>query len=88
MDTLLTECEVAKRLRMKPGTLRRWRHEGRGPEWVRLEGAVRYAPEALARFVASGRRPISAQQCEKNSDCGLHGGTHQNRVADTTEPRR
>lgn len=57
METLLTERELAERLRLKPETLRRWRHERRGPGWIRVEGAVRYSQDELARFIAMRRFP-------------------------------
>jgi hypothetical protein len=56
METLLTECETGKWIHVKPGTLRRWRHENRGPPWLRIEGAVRYSPKELKRYLASKRR--------------------------------
>jgi predicted site-specific integrase-resolvase len=59
---LLNQAEAAQLLGLSPNTLRRWRHEGRGPTWVRLEGAVRYAPEALDEFVAAGRRRSTSDQ--------------------------
>ena len=62
METLLTESEAANRLRLKPGTLRRWRHESRGPSWLRVEGAIRYSPEELNRFLASKRRTSTRPQ--------------------------
>ena len=52
----LTQAEAARQLRLSPHTLRRWRHEGRGPTWVQIGGAIRYAQEALDRFVALSER--------------------------------
>ena len=44
--TLLTPNELAVRLKLHPGTLRRWRMEGIGPRWIKLgnaqSSAVRY----------------------------------------------
>ena len=54
---LLNESDTAALLGLRASTLRRWRWAGSGPEWIKLGGAVRYAPEALARFIASCRRP-------------------------------
>jgi predicted site-specific integrase-resolvase len=62
METLLTEFEAANRLRMKPGTLRRWRHESRGPAWLRIEGAIRYSQKELNRFLAAKQRTSTRPQ--------------------------
>ena len=44
--TLLTPNELAERLKIHPGTLRRWRMDGEGPRWIKLgdtqSSAVRY----------------------------------------------
>lgn len=44
--TLLTPNELAERLKIHPGTLRRWRMDGEGPRWIKLGNAqsssVRY----------------------------------------------
>lgn len=44
--TLLTPNELATRLKVHPGTLRRWRMDGEGPRWIKLgsaqSSAVRY----------------------------------------------
>lgn len=41
--TLLTPNELAARLKVHPGTLRRWRMEGGGPRWIKLGSAHRAA---------------------------------------------
>jgi Helix-turn-helix domain len=38
----LTESDAAIRLGLKVATLRAWRHQGRGPAFVRLGRAIRY----------------------------------------------
>jgi hypothetical protein len=54
---LVDECEAARWLGVQPGTLQRWRWEGRGPVFVRVgRRAVRYEPRALEHFIAEGRR--------------------------------
>jgi excisionase family DNA binding protein len=42
VDEYLTERQVAERLQVSEGTLRRWRSEGRGPPSLRLGRLVRY----------------------------------------------
>jgi hypothetical protein len=55
-DGLVTEHRAAEILGLKVSTLRRWRWAGRGPEFVKLNAAVRYDPRVLAEFVQAGRR--------------------------------
>ena len=57
-NPLLKECEASAWLGVVPSTLRRWRWAGSGPDWIKLGGAVRYAPEALARYIAICQRPV------------------------------
>ena len=52
-EPLLREFDVAKLRPTSPGTLRNWRSKGRGPEWVKVGGSVRYRPSALEAFVDS-----------------------------------
>lgn len=37
-------------------TLERWRHRGTGPEFVRIEGRVRYRPSAVRQWLTGGRK--------------------------------
>jgi len=54
---LLTEGEAAERLRLLPGTLRRWRWAGRGPAYIRVSGrAIRYAVADLDAYLSAARR--------------------------------
>ena len=39
---LLTETDASKKLAVSIGALRRWRREGRGPAFTRLERCIRY----------------------------------------------
>lgn len=49
--TLLTEPEVAERLRVSLACLRRWRLERRGPRFLKLGSRVRYPAEELAKWL-------------------------------------
>jgi excisionase family DNA binding protein len=51
----LTEHEAAVRLGLKVATLRAWRHQGRGPAYVRLGRAVRYLAIDLDEYLSSNR---------------------------------
>jgi predicted DNA-binding transcriptional regulator AlpA len=59
----LTECEAAARLGLKVATLRAWRHQHRGPAFVRLGRAIRHLASDLDEFVDANRhRPLSHDQ--------------------------
>jgi predicted DNA-binding transcriptional regulator AlpA len=51
----LTETDAAGRLGLKVATLRAWRHQGRGPAFVRLGRSVRYLPSDLDEFLRANR---------------------------------
>lgn len=49
----LTEKEVAGLLRLAPGTIRNWRWNGIGPEYVKFgPRCVRYKRQEIDRFIA------------------------------------
>jgi hypothetical protein len=59
----LTECDAAARLGLKVATLRAWRHQRRGPTFVRLGRAIRYLTCDLDEFLDANRhRPTSPEQ--------------------------
>jgi hypothetical protein len=53
METLLTEEDVAKQLHVSIASLRRWRLEKRGPQFIKVGSLVRYRPEELEAWLAS-----------------------------------
>ncbi len=53
MLNLLTEEEVAKHLHVSLASLRRWRLEKRGPQFIKVGSLVRYRPEDLESWLAS-----------------------------------
>ena len=57
----LTESAAALRLGLKVATLRAWRHQGRGPAFVRLGRAIGYLPPDIDEFSSANRcRPTPA----------------------------
>jgi len=48
---LLTEPEVADRLRVSLACLRRWRLERRGPRFVKVGSLVRYPADELDHWI-------------------------------------
>ena len=55
-NRLVDEHEAAARLGLTVATLRRWRWARRGPQWVKVGAAVRYAPADIAAFIEAGRQ--------------------------------
>ena len=51
----LTEADAASRLGLKVATLRAWRHQQKGPAYVRLGRAIRYLTTDLDDFVCANR---------------------------------
>ena len=51
----LTEAVAAARLGLKVATLRAWRHQGRGPAFVRLGRAIRYLSSDVDQFLTANR---------------------------------
>lgn len=57
----LTEVDAAARLGLKVATLRAWRHQGRGPAFVRLGRAIRYLASDLEEFLNANRHSPPSQ---------------------------
>jgi hypothetical protein len=58
-NNLLNERQAAEYLGRRPGTLRGWRYDGTGPEYVIADGyRVRYYRAALDAFKASRKTRV------------------------------
>jgi predicted site-specific integrase-resolvase len=55
----MTERAAAGRLGLTAATLRAWRHQGRGPAFVRLGRAVRYLPDDVNEYLRANRQQPS-----------------------------
>jgi len=64
LEKLLDEKEVAKRLGLSVYWCRRARWAGNGPEFIKINGTVRYKPESLDKF-------IEARVRKSTSDSGV-----------------
>lgn len=51
----ITEGEAAELLGLKVATLRAWRHNKKGPRFVKYGRAVRYLPDDLTAFIEASR---------------------------------
>ena len=49
----VTEREAAKMLSVSPAALRRWRREGRGPRFCRVERLIRYRIADVEAYLTS-----------------------------------
>ena len=58
---LLTEREVAQRLRLGTNTLAKWRIRGEGPRFIKIGARIRYDEREVAEWVASCRRASTSQ---------------------------
>jgi hypothetical protein len=56
LKPLRREREAARILGRPVGTLRNWRVQGRGPEFVKMGKSVAYTDAALERFIAKNTR--------------------------------
>jgi predicted DNA-binding transcriptional regulator AlpA len=56
----LAESDAAARLGLKVATLRAWRHQGRGPAFVRLGRAIRYLASDIDEFLTANRHSPTA----------------------------
>ena len=63
MIELINTDTVAKLLGLSSPTLRLWRTLGKGPQYVKLGGAVRYRTEELEEWIAS--RTIKPEEGKK-----------------------
>ena len=52
LPQMLSERQTARLLAVSVAALRRWRREGRGPRFARVEGCIRYDLRAIERFLA------------------------------------
>jgi hypothetical protein len=58
---MLTTKEAAKVLGRPSSTLERWRCEGRGPDYVKQEGGVRYYEDHLREYIRRNTRTSSVR---------------------------
>ncbi|MEK7752023.1 MAG: helix-turn-helix domain-containing protein [Acidobacteriota bacterium] len=62
MESLLTERDVAAKLKVSVAALRRWRLEHRGPQVTKVERLVRYRERDIEAYLSQrtagdGQRP-------------------------------
>ena len=55
-EPLLTTAQAGEALGVNPRRLDYWRFVGRGPAYLKIEGAVRYKPSDLRDWLDAARR--------------------------------
>lgn len=53
IPVLLTINEVAAILKKSPGTMNNWRSKGIGPDYITVNGTIRYKKSAVAEFIVN-----------------------------------
>lgn len=67
-QTLLTETEVSKQLRVSLAALRKWRVMKKGPQFLKIGSLVRYRQADIDQWLAS--LPVGGGLHETNEDAG------------------
>lgn len=52
---------AAEILARSPATLKRWRYEGVGPDWIEIEGRVSYDVRVLVEYIQRNTRVASVR---------------------------
>jgi hypothetical protein len=58
---LVNNEEAAQLLHRPPTTLKRWRYEGVGPDWILIEGRVMYDVAVLREYIRRNTRVASVR---------------------------
>lgn len=58
---LVTTKEAAKILGRSPSSLKRWRYESTGPQYVVIQGRVSYDKQVLLEYIQRNTRTVSVR---------------------------
>ncbi|MGA2350112.1 MAG: hypothetical protein ABSF70_06755 [Terracidiphilus sp.] len=58
---LVDSTEAARLLNRPPTTLKRWRYEGVGPDWIEMEGKISYDVAVLLEYIKRNTRIASVR---------------------------
>jgi phage terminase Nu1 subunit (DNA packaging protein) len=64
---LVNTQQAAEILGRSTATLKRWRHEGIGPDWIEIEGRVSYDVAILLEFIRKGTRVASVRAAREEA---------------------
>jgi hypothetical protein len=66
LSELLTQEEVALKLRVSPKTLLNWRYQSRGPAYIKMGGIILYRPSDIEAYLeALIIRPVLGHSLKK-----------------------
>lgn len=60
----ITQAELARRWRLSPRTLERWRWLGKGPAYLKIGGRIVYRKEDVAEFERQKRKTSVSMRSE------------------------
>ena len=60
----LNQRQLSERWDVSEGTLERWRSDGIGPVFLKLQGQVRYRIEDVEAFEVESMRKSTSERCE------------------------
>jgi hypothetical protein len=60
----ITQAELARRWRLSPRTLERWRWLGKGPAYLKIGGRIVYRKEDVAEFEIQRRKTSASMVLE------------------------
>ncbi len=61
LPQLVNTRKAAEILGRSPATLKRWRYEGVGPNWIEIEGRVSYDVAVLLDYIRANTRVASVR---------------------------
>jgi len=61
LPDLVNTRKAAEILGRSPATLKRWRYEGVGPNWIEIEGRVSYDVAVLLDYIRTNTRVASVR---------------------------
>lgn len=64
---LLNTRDAAKLLGRSPATLKRWRHQGTGPDYIQIKKRVSYDREVLLKFIQHHTKKPSVRAHDEDS---------------------
>ena len=67
MPKLVATNRAAEILGRSPATLKRWRYQGTGPDYVEIEGRVRYDLHVLLEFIRKNTRVPSVRAAKEET---------------------
>jgi predicted site-specific integrase-resolvase len=65
---LWTQTQIAERWQVSEGTLERWRSEGIGPIFLKLQGQVRYRLSDVVAFEEASLRRSTSESYNAGND--------------------